>query len=79
MVEKLFGIKVIGVKQSLKVIKVNSKVVLYIAVDANEKITDVIKKIAIEKSIDIIYIDTMKKLGLMCGIDVKASAALRLK
>ncbi|MGL4762088.1 MAG: ribosomal L7Ae/L30e/S12e/Gadd45 family protein [Sarcina sp.] len=79
MVEKLFGKKVIGIKQSLKAIEKGEGKVLYIALDANEKLIVSIKEIAIKKSISIKYIDTMKKLGLMCNIDVKASVALILK
>ena len=76
MVEKLFGKKVIGIKQSLKAIENGEGKILYIALDANEKFVSSIKDIAIKKSIDIKYIDTMKKLGLMCEIDVKAAVAL---
>ena len=78
MVEKLFGKKVIGIKQSLKAIQTDKGKILYVAIDANRSLITPIIEIAKMKNIDIIYIDTMKKLGLMCDIDVKAAVALML-
>ncbi|MGL5576529.1 MAG: ribosomal L7Ae/L30e/S12e/Gadd45 family protein [Sarcina sp.] len=78
MVEKLFENKVIGIKQSSKAIQHDKGKILYVAIDANKKLVAPIVEIAKTKSIDIIYVSTMKKLGLMCDIDVKASVALIL-
>ncbi|MGL4741872.1 MAG: ribosomal L7Ae/L30e/S12e/Gadd45 family protein [Sarcina sp.] len=79
MIEKLFGNKVIGFKQSCKAIERDEGKILYIALDSNEKMITSIKEIAENHSVDIVYVDTMKKLGIMCDIDVKASVALILK
>lgn len=78
MVEKLFEKKVIGIKQSKKAILNNEGKLLYIAKDANPIVTSSIIEIANEKGIDIVYIDTMKKLGIMCDIDVKTAVAVIL-
>lgn len=78
MVEKLFGKKVIGIKQSLKAIQIDKGKTLYVAIDADKSLIKPIVEIAKIKNLNIVYIDTMKKLGLMCDIDVKASVALIL-
>ena len=78
MVEKLFGKKVIGIKQSLKAIQTDEGKTLYVAIDADKSLIKPIVEIAEMKNLNIVYIDTMKKLGLMCDIDVKASVALIL-
>lgn len=78
MVEKLFGNKVIGIKQSTKAIKKKKGKTLYIALDANKDLVFPLESLAYENGMDIKYIDTMKNLGIMCDIDVKASVALIL-
>lgn len=78
-VEKLFGNKMIGIKQSRKAIENGEGTILYIATDATENLVNPLKILANEHGVEIKYIDTMKKLGVMCDIDVKASVALILK
>ncbi len=78
MVEKLFGNKVIGIKQSTKAIKNKKGKILYIALDANKDLVSSLENLAYKNGIDIKYIDTMRNLGIMCDIDVKASVALIL-
>ncbi len=67
--------KYVGIKQVLKVAKNNEVNKVYIGKDAEE---DVIKEL-IEtcklNNIEITYIDTMKELGKLAGIDVEAAAA----
>lgn len=79
VVEKLFGNKVIGIKQSKKAIENGDGNILYVANDATESLVKPLKALANEHGVEIKYIDTMKKLGIMCEIDVKASVALILK
>ena len=71
--------KAIGIKQSLKVVEADNAGVVFIASDADEKITGALKELCIAKSIEIVYIDTMKQLGKACGIEVGASAVTILK
>ena len=78
MVEELFEKKVIGIKQSLKAIQNDKGKTLYVAIDANRSLIRPVVEMAKIKNINIVYIDTMKKLGLMCNIDVKAAVALIL-
>ncbi len=71
--------KTIGIKQSIKAVEGETVEVVYIAEDAEERITKDLKNICKEKGIEIIYVDTMKQLGKACGIDVGAAAACILK
>ena len=79
MVDGLFGKKVIGVKQSIKFLKDGKGKILYLAKDAKIEIINPLKSLAKNQKIDIEYVDTMKELGKICGIEVKAAAALLLK
>ncbi|KAJ49844.1 large subunit ribosomal protein L7A [Clostridium tetanomorphum] len=78
MIDRLNGKKVVGFKQSLKVIKNGSGSTVYIAKDADKKIFDQLKSAAEENSLEIVYIETMKELGKLCGIDVGAATAVIL-
>lgn len=71
--------KAIGIKQSLKAVEANNAIAVFIARDADEKITGALKELCKAKSIEIVYIDTMKQLGKACGIEVGASAVATLK
>ena len=77
MLDKIVGKKVIGVKQCQKLIR-NGKV-LYVAKDANAKLISPIIQLAEEKNIKNVEVSTMKELGKIGGIDVKASAVLTLE
>lgn len=75
MIDRLSGKKVVGFKQSLKAIKNCSVRAVYIAKDADKNIFDQIKSAAEENSLHIVYVDNMKELGKLCGIDVGAATA----
>ena len=79
MLDRIVGKKVIGIKQSTKLIKNGEGKVLYVAKDANAKLISPIIQLAQEKNIDIVEISTMKELGKISGIDVKSSAVLTLE
>lgn len=79
MVERILGEKVIGIKQSTKAIQNGGGRILYIAEDADMMLINPLIGLAKEKNIDIKSIETMKKLGKMCGIEVKAATALVLE
>jgi large subunit ribosomal protein L7A len=70
--------KVIGIKQCLKAIKNGKGQNLYVAKDVDIKLIAPLIDLANEKNVKIKSIDTMKELGKICGIEVKASAALIL-
>lgn len=79
MVNRLNGKKVIGIKQSIKAINNSEVDKVYIARDADEKLISPVRISAEQKSLEIIYIDTMKELGRLCGIQVGAATVVLLK
>jgi large subunit ribosomal protein L7A len=79
MVERIFGKKVIGIKQSTKSIKNGEGRVLYVANDAEDKLVNQIVELAGNNNIEVRYVNTMKELGKLCGIDVGAAVALLLE
>ena len=71
--------KTIGIKQTLKAVENRTANTVFIARDADEKVTRSLKDLCRENSVEIIYADTMKQLGKACGIEVGAAAACTLK
>ena len=67
--------KVVGTKQTLKALEKDEVIQLFIARDAEEKVTRPVLTLCKEKDIDPQYVDTMVILGKMCGIKVKAAVA----
>jgi large subunit ribosomal protein L7A len=73
------GKKVVGTKQVKRAL-LNDKVEkVYIAKDADNRVTKDIIDICSKKGIEIEYVETMKKLGQQCNIDVSAASAALLK
>ncbi|WP_163971938.1 50S ribosomal protein L7ae-like protein [Oceanobacillus halotolerans] len=66
---------IIGTKQTLKAMKNGDISEVYIADDANGQITQKVVNLAEELNIPCHRVDSMKKLGAACGIDVGASTA----
>lgn len=71
--------KIVGAKQVKRALNSQDIEAVFIAKDAENKVTDEIKRICIDKHIQVIYVDNMKKLGDACGIDVNAATAALLK
>ena len=79
MIDRLLGKKVIGIKQSTKAIKNGEGVVLYVAEDADSKLINPLVQLAKDKGLEVNFIETMKELGKMCGIEVGSAATLMLE
>lgn len=79
MVNRLSGKKVVGIKQTIKTIKNGNGKIVYIAKDADNKLINTVEELAIDHSLEIVYVETMKELGKLCGIDVGAASALVLE
>ncbi len=79
MVERLVGKKVVGIKQSIKAIKSGEAKAVYAAIDAESKLIEPVVKLAKENSLEVQYVNTMKDLGKLCGIDVGAATAVLLR
>ncbi|MEH7180894.1 50S ribosomal protein L7ae-like protein [Neobacillus vireti] len=70
---------VIGTKQTVKALKDGTASELIIATDADTKVTAAVVKLAQDVNIPIIYVDSMKKLGKACGIEVGASTVVIIR
>lgn len=64
---------VIGSKQTLKAIKENEVSEVIIADDADRRVTNKVLLAAKENGIPVVKVDSMKKLGKSCGIEVGAA------
>ena len=70
---------VIGAKQTYKALMEDKIYQLYVAGDADQFVLRGVIEAAHLKNIDINYVDSMKKLGKDCGIDVGATTVGVLK
>ncbi|WP_102349400.1 50S ribosomal protein L7ae-like protein [Bacillus sp. Marseille-P3661] len=64
---------VIGMKQTLKALKESEAIEVIIADDADQRVTNKVVLAANERSIPVTKVDSMKKLGKACGIEVGAA------
>ena len=71
--------KAVGIKQTTKAIKQDIAKVLYVAEDADAFLIEQLIDAARSKHVEVVKVETMKKLGKACGIDVGAAAAAILK
>ena len=67
--------KYVGIKQVLKAVKEGKTNMVYIGKDVEKQVISDLTSLCKQKGIPIIYVDTMKELGRMAKIDVKAAAA----
>ncbi|MCL7749094.1 MULTISPECIES: 50S ribosomal protein L7ae-like protein [Halalkalibacter] len=69
---------IIGTKQTLKALDDGIVSEVLIAKDAEYRVIYKVEALAKTKEIPLLYVDSMKKLGKACGIDVgAATVALR--
>ncbi|SHH76485.1 LSU ribosomal protein L7AE [Caloranaerobacter azorensis DSM 13643] len=71
--------KVVGTKQAKRAVINDKAKIVFVAKDADRHVVDDLIKMCEEKSIEIVYVDSMKELGSACGIELKAASAAILK
>ncbi|RJX23960.1 MAG: 50S ribosomal protein L7Ae-like protein [Dethiobacter sp.] len=64
---------VVGMRQTSKMVENNSALAVYIARDAEEKVTSPVVRSCKEKGVQVYYLDTMAELGKACNIKVGAA------
>ncbi|MBS4224941.1 50S ribosomal protein L7ae-like protein [Lederbergia citrea] len=64
---------IVGTKQTVRALKSGHVLEVFVAADADPRITESIIHTAKEMDIPITMVDSMKKLGKACGIDVGAT------
>lgn len=68
----------IGTKQTMKMVESGKAKQVFVAQDADPRITSKVVNLCAKVGVDVIYVDSMKKLGKACGIDVGAAVAASL-
>lgn len=69
------GPRVVGTKQTLRVLENGTAKVLYIAKNAQKQVTLRAIELAESKNIPIVYIETMEELAEACDVEVKTATA----
>ena len=69
----------VGVKQAEKAVLKNNAVKVYVAEDAEPRVTLKLVALCEEHGVELVRIDSMNELGRACGIHVKSAAAAILK
>src|SRR5699024_5078085 len=64
---------IIGTKQTIKAIEQNKVNELFVANDADQHITEEVIRLANEQGVKCTTVDSKKKLGTACGIEVSAT------
>jgi large subunit ribosomal protein L7A len=64
---------IIGTKQTVKALRLGTAKEVVIAKDADQKVVAKVVSAAEEADVPILYVDSMKKLGKACGIEVSAA------
>lgn len=69
------GPRVVGTKQTLRVLENGTAKALYVAKNAQKQVTLRVIEIAESKNIPIVYIETMEELAQACDVEVKTATA----
>lgn len=79
--ERLAGARArtVGTKQTLKAIQKSQTSLVWVARDADEHVLRELLKLCKDKNIEVVYADSMAKLGQACGIQVGAASAAVLE
>ena len=70
---------VTGVKQVTKAVSKGKASCVFVANDADERVTQPLRKLCVENGVELVGTATMAELGKACSIDVGSAAAAALK
>ena len=71
--------RVIGVKQVTKAVQKSQADAVFLADDAEGRVTEQLLHLADEIGVPVVHVPTMQELGKACSIEVGAAAAAVLK
>lgn len=71
--------KVVGAKQTKRALAAGTAVTVYLANDADPRVTDAIRDLCLDCPVSVVEVPTMKELGLACGISVGAAVAAQVR
>jgi large subunit ribosomal protein L7A len=69
----------VGTKQSTRSILDKKAKTLFVAKDSEKHVVRNIVELAKQNNVQIVHVESMKKLGIACGIEVGAATAVILK
>ena len=67
--------KIVGTKQTIKALQKGNVKKVFIALDAEKRVTDPVFSLCREKEVTVETVDTMENLGKSCGIAVGCACA----
>ena len=70
--------KLVGAKQAKRALNDGRAKKLFLAVDADPRVTEPLAALAEEKSVPVVEVSSMKDLGTACGIAVGSAVAVLL-
>lgn len=68
-------VTIVGTKQTLKQLELDAVKTVFVAKDADDRVTGPVVELAKAKNVNIEFIETMKELGKKCNIEVKTAVA----
>ena len=71
--------KVIGIKQVTKAVEKDLTDIVYVAQDADNRVTQSLKELCSRKSVKLEWVPSKAQLGKACDIEVSAAAVAVLK
>lgn len=63
----------VGTKQATKAVEAGKAVEVFVARDADPRITNKVVSLCKKMGVQVTYVDSMKQLGKACGIEVGAA------
>ena len=69
------AVRVIGVKQVTKAVQKGQAEAVFLADDADGRVTEPLLHLAEEMGVSVVHVPTMQELGKACSIEVGAAAA----
>lgn len=74
-----YGKLSIGTKQATRMVELGKAVEVFVAKDADPRITHKIINLCNKSGVTVTYVDSMKQLGKACGIEVGAAMAAAIE
>lgn len=68
-------ISIVGTKQTLKQLQQGGVKTVFVAKDADDRVTGKVIELAKAKNVTVEFIETMKELGKKCNVEVKTAVA----
>lgn len=68
-------IQIVGTKQTLKQLEKGVVKTVFVAKDADDRVTGQVLELAKAQNVTVEFVESMKELGKMCNVEVKTAVA----